>query len=83
LRYLQWDIHPPPILRAGAMALVLQNARDQLADIRLIVDDQDIGCHRVRAASASSLSQATLIRQRVTSHPALSDKASLSVNTRC
>jgi hypothetical protein len=31
--------------RAGAMALVLKNARDQLADIRLIVDDQDIGCH--------------------------------------
>jgi hypothetical protein len=30
------------------MALVLQNAGDQLADIRLIVDDQDIGCHRVR-----------------------------------
>jgi len=30
------------------MALVLQDARDQLADIRLIVDDQDIGCHRVR-----------------------------------
>jgi hypothetical protein len=33
---------------AAAMALVLQNAGDQLADIRLIVDDQDIGCHRVR-----------------------------------
>jgi hypothetical protein len=30
------------------MALVLQNADDQLADIRPIVDDQDIGCHRVR-----------------------------------
>src|SRR5215469_16601072 len=35
---------------AGAMALVLQNARDQLAYIRLIVDDQDIGCHALPVA---------------------------------
>src|SRR5207344_1622402 len=31
--------------RAGAVAFVLQDAGDQLADIRLIVYDQDVGCH--------------------------------------
>src|SRR5690242_12544193 len=36
--------------RAGAMALVLQNARNQFADVRLIVDDQDVGCHAVIVA---------------------------------
>src|SRR5579863_411931 len=30
---------------AGAIALVLQNTGDQFADIDLVVDDQDIGCH--------------------------------------
>ena len=29
----------------GAVALVLENARDQVANIRLIVYDQDVGCH--------------------------------------
>src|ERR1700746_2581625 len=40
--------------RAGAMTLVLQNACDQLADIRLIVNDQDIGCHAVTVALFAS-----------------------------
>ena len=31
--------------RARAVPLVLQNAGDQFADIRLIIHDQDIGCH--------------------------------------
>ncbi len=30
---------------AGAVTFVLQDTRDQFADIRFIVDDQDIGCH--------------------------------------
>ena len=35
---------------AGAVALVLQDARDQIADIRFVVDDQDIGCHDLTVA---------------------------------
>ena len=31
--------------RAGAVAFVLQDARDQFADIGFVVDDEDIGCH--------------------------------------
>ena len=36
--------------RAGAVAFVLEDARDQLADISLVVDDEDIGCHLSRPA---------------------------------
>src|SRR6516164_9104778 len=56
--------------RAGAMALVLQNARDQLADICLIVDDQDIGCHAVTSSFSCALFRCrarTTIRPRPSS----------------
>src|SRR5262249_16363291 len=33
---------------ARAGTLILQDARDELADIGFIVDDQDIGCHGCR-----------------------------------
>jgi hypothetical protein len=32
------------------VAFVLEDARDQLADISLVVDDEDIGCHLSRPA---------------------------------
>ena len=31
--------------RAGAVALVLEDARHQLADVGLVVDDQNVGAH--------------------------------------
>ena len=31
--------------RAGSVTFVLQDARDQFADVRFVVDDQNIGCH--------------------------------------
>jgi hypothetical protein len=34
--------------RPRTVSLVLQYARDQFADIRFVVNDQDIGCHGVR-----------------------------------
>ena len=35
---------------ARAMAFVLQDARDQFADIGFVIDDQDIGCHGLTIA---------------------------------
>ena len=34
--------------RARTVSLVLQDARDQFADVRFVVNDQDVGCHGVR-----------------------------------
>src|SRR5271170_2422390 len=39
---------------ARAVTFVLENPGDQLADIRLIVNDQDIGCHVQTAAFCGS-----------------------------
>jgi len=33
--------------RARTVSLVLQDARDQFADIRFVVNDQDVGCHGI------------------------------------
>src|SRR5579864_9340629 len=38
--------------RARAVTFVLEDARDQLADISLVVDDEDIGCHLRRPCPA-------------------------------
>jgi hypothetical protein len=32
------------VRRACAVSLILQDARDQFADIRFVVNDQDVGC---------------------------------------
>ena len=34
--------------RARTVSLVLQDARDQFADVGFVVNDQDVGCHGVR-----------------------------------
>ena len=39
---------------AGAVAFVLQDAGDQFADVRLIIDDQDIGRHDQTVALCGS-----------------------------
>ena len=61
--------------RAGAVALVLQDAGDQLADIRLIVDDQDVGCHDQTAIVLLSADAAGAVGRRGSAQ--VRDKAQL------
>ncbi len=41
--------------RTGAVALVVQNARDEIADIRLVVDDENVGAHDCISATRGAL----------------------------
>ena len=41
--------------RARSVPLVLQDARDQFADVRFVVNDQDVGCHGIVRPAQTNL----------------------------
>src|SRR5262249_10937001 len=42
--------------RTGGMAFILQQSRDQFADVGFVVDDKDVGCHGYCAAFCNACS---------------------------